>query len=157
MVQVRTVEITVGAFIAAGMVALFFLAMQVSNLSTFAGGDGYHVTARFENIGGLKVRSAVTVGGVKIGEVKDIQFDNITFEAVVTMQINPENNTLPEDTAASIYTAGLLGEQYVSLEPGGADVVLKEGSEIRLTQSALVLEQIVGQFLFSKAEEGVAP
>jgi phospholipid/cholesterol/gamma-HCH transport system substrate-binding protein len=157
MVQVRTVEITVGAFIAAGMVALFFLAMKVSNLSTFSGGDGYHVTARFENIGGLKVRSAVTVGGVKIGEVKEIYFDNLTFEAVVTLQINPVNNTLPEDTAASIYTAGLLGEQYVSLEPGGADAVLKEGSEIRLTQSALVLEQIVGQFLFSKAEEGVAP
>ena len=155
MLKTRTVEIAVGAFMAVGLLALFFLAMQVSNLSSFSSGDGYEVEARFENIGGLKVRSAVTISGVKIGQVKSIRFDDRTFEAVATLEIDSHHDTLPADTSASIYTAGLLGEQYIGLEPGGEDRVLKDGDEIRLTQSALVLEQIIGHFLFSKAEEGV--
>jgi phospholipid/cholesterol/gamma-HCH transport system substrate-binding protein len=150
----KTLEIVVGLFVALGLAALFMLAMKVSNLSTFAGSDGYNVIARFENIGGLKVRSPVTVAGVRVGRVSDVSFDNNTFEAVVTMNIGNEYNSLPTDTSASIFTAGLLGEQYISLEPGGDDKSLTSGSEIRLTQSAIVLEQIIGQFLYSQAESG---
>ena len=148
----RTVEIVVGAFVALGLAALFMLAMKVSNLSSFTDDDGYAVTARFENIGGLKVRSPVSVAGVRVGRVEEIGFDNTTFEAVVKMNISTQYNQLPEDTFASIFTAGLLGEQYIGLEPGGSEKLLKDGSVIRQTQSAIVLEQIIGQFLYSKAE-----
>lgn len=148
----RTVEIIVGLFVALGLAALFMLAMKVSNLSSFSNEEGYRVIARFENIGGLKVRSPVTVAGVRIGRVAEIDFDNQTFEAVVKMNIASQYNQLPDDTFASIFTSGLLGEQYVGLEPGGSDKLLAEGSEIRQTQSAIVLEQIIGQFLYSQAE-----
>lgn len=148
----RTVEISVGLFVACGLAALFMLAMKVSNLSTLGGGgDSYTITAAFENIGGLKVRSPVTVSGVRIGRVDAIDYDSTAFEAVVTLRIDAEYNGLPEDTSASIFTAGLLGEQYISLEPGGAMENLTEGSRVLLTQSALVMEQIIGQFLYSTA------
>jgi len=150
----RMVEILVGAFMAAGLVAFFFLAMQVSNLSTSGNGDGYEVTARFDNIGSLKVRSPVTMAGVRVGRVSDIGFDRRTYEAVVTLRIESEYNVIPDDSFAKIFTAGLLGEQYIGLDPGGSEKFLQQGSEISLTQSALVLEEIIGQFLFSKAEEG---
>ncbi|MGD8514626.1 MAG: outer membrane lipid asymmetry maintenance protein MlaD [Granulosicoccaceae bacterium] len=152
MQKTRTIEIIVGLFIALGLAALFMLAMKVSNLAAFTDEDGYMVTARFENIGGLKERSPVTVAGVRVGRVTGIEFDNETFEAVVTLNISPQYNKLPEDTFASIFTAGLLGEQYVGLEPGGSENNLKDGSVIRQTQSAIVLEQIIGQFLYSQAE-----
>ena len=154
MAQMRTMEIMVGAFMAAGFVALFFLAMQVSNLSNLTEGDGYHITARFDNIGGLKVRSPVSMAGVRIGRVTKISFDNRTYEAIVTMLVDRSHNTIPDDTFAKIYTAGLLGEQYIGLDPGGSEKFLTEGGKVSLTQSALVLEEIIGQFLFSKAEEG---
>lgn len=151
MRQSRSIEITVGLFIAAGLAALFMLAMKVSNLSLIAEGDTYSIFAKFYNIGGLKVRSSVTLAGVTIGRVRSIRIDPQTYEAQVRMDIESEYDYLPKDTAASIYTAGLLGEQYVALVPGGSEVYLKEGSTITLTQSALVLEQIIGQFLYSKA------
>ena len=154
MMHSRTVEIWVGLFIAAGLAALFMLAMQVSNLTVVNDDKGYTITARFENISGLKVRSPVTVAGVRVGRVTNIGFDPKTFQAVVTMNISGKYDQLPKDSSASIFTAGLLGEQYVSLEPGGDIDVLKNGDEIMLTQSALVLEQLIGQFLFSKASEG---
>jgi len=154
MLQTRTVEIGVGLFVALGLAALFMLAMKVSNLATFAEEDGYNVSARFSNIGGLKVRSPVTMAGVRIGRVRDIDFDDTTYEAVVTVGIEARFNRIPVDTTASIFTAGLLGEQYVGLDAGGSEEFLREGSEIRLTQSALILEQVIGQFLFSKAAEG---
>ncbi len=154
MMQSRSVEIWVGLFIAAGLAALFMLAMQVSNLSMVSDDVGYDVTARFENIGGLKVRSPVTMAGVRVGRVSSIDFDPQTFEAVVTLHISSQYDGLPADTSANIFTAGLLGEQYVGLEPGGDEEVLQQGSEIMITQSALVLEQLIGQFLFSKAAEG---
>jgi len=146
----------VGAFMAAGFMALFFLAMQVSNLSSMSSGDGYSVTARFDNIGGLKVRSSVSMAGVRVGRVTDISFDNTTYEAIVTITIDNNRKTIPDDTFAKIYTAGLLGEQYIGLDPGGSEKYLEEGSKITLSQSALILEEIIGQFLFSKAEEGDA-
>ncbi len=154
MMSSRSVEIGVGVFIAAGLAALFMLAMQVSNLSTIGDDGGYDVIARFENIGGLKVRSPVTMAGVRVGRVSQIDFDPRSFEAVVTLHISSHYDQLPADTSANIFTAGLLGEQYVGLEPGGEEEVLQQGSEIMLTQSALVLEQLIGQFLFSKAAEG---
>lgn len=145
----RSIEILVGLFVAIGFVALFFLSMQVSNLSSINGDAGYNIKGNFNNIGSLKVRAPVSMAGVNIGRVTAIEFDAKSFEAVVTMSIESKYNELPSDTSASILTAGLLGEQYVGLEPGGEDESLKEGSKLELTQSALVLEQIIGQFLFS--------
>lgn len=155
MFQSRTTEIWVGLFVAAGLAALFMLAMKVSNLSSFTDENGYTLMARFENIGGLKVRSPVTVSGVKIGRVAGISYDNENYEALVTLNVSAQYDKLPTDTSASILTAGLLGEQYIGLEPGGEEQFLKDGDSIQLTQSALVLEKIIGQFLFSKAAEGV--
>ncbi len=155
MAPVRMIEILVGAFMAAGVIALFFLAMKVSNLSTISSGAGYHLTARFDNVGSLKVRAPVTMAGVRVGRVREIQFDSSTYEAVVTLRIDEGFDTIPDDTFANIYTAGLLGEQYVGLSPGGSEVYLADGETFMHTQSALVLEQMIGQFLFSKAEEGL--
>lgn len=146
-----TTEIAVGIFVAIGLAALFMLAMQVSNLSNVTSDDTYELKARFDNIGGLKVRSPVMMAGVRIGQVTGVHVDPETFEAVVKMEIERRFNKLPLDTSASIFTSGLLGEQYLGLEAGGDMSVLKDGDELRITQSALVLEQVVGQFLFSKA------
>ncbi|MGF1612791.1 MAG: outer membrane lipid asymmetry maintenance protein MlaD [Gammaproteobacteria bacterium] len=151
--QTRTIEISVGVFVALGLAALLMLSMKVSNLSRLTEGDGYRITARFANIGGLKVRAPVTMAGVRIGRVTGIDFDTDAYEALVELTIQGQYDRLPEDTSASIYTAGLLGEQYVSLEPGAEERFLKQGDEIQLTQSALVLERLVGQFLFSRTPE----
>ncbi|HAJ91290.1 MAG TPA: outer membrane lipid asymmetry maintenance protein MlaD [Gammaproteobacteria bacterium] len=146
----RTVEIGVGLFVALGIAALFMLAMQVSNLGTFVSADdSYLLEAGFENIGGLKVRSPVTVSGVRVGRVAAIDYDDEAFEAVVTLRIKSSYDGFPEDTSASIFTAGLLGEQYIALEPGGSMDNLADGDRLQLTQSALVMEQIIGQFLYS--------
>jgi phospholipid/cholesterol/gamma-HCH transport system substrate-binding protein len=154
----RTVEIGVGLFVALGIAALFMLAMQVSNLGSFISvDDSYVLKAGFENIGGLKVRSPVTVSGVRVGRVAAIDYDNEAFEAIVTLRIKSSYDSFPEDTSASIFTAGLLGEQYIALEPGGSMDNLADGDRLQLTQSALVMEQIIGQFLYStsaaKSEE----
>jgi len=143
-------ELTVGLFVVLGFAALFFLAMKVSNLSGFSGEGGYEVAAMFENVGGLKVRAPVMMAGVSIGEVSHISLDAETFEAKVMFVLGSEYQ-IPADSSAAIFTSGLLGEQYVSLEPGGDDVMLKAGDKIKLSQSAMVLEQVLGQFLFSKA------
>jgi phospholipid/cholesterol/gamma-HCH transport system substrate-binding protein len=150
----RTMEILVGAFMAAGCVALFFLAMRVSNLSAGVDGDGYALQARFDNIGSLKVRAPVSMAGVRLGRVEAIDFDEETFQAVVTLRIDAAYDQIPADTFANIYTAGLLGEQYVALDPGGSPDLLGDGDQIEHTQSALVLERMIGQFLFNKAQEG---
>ena len=149
----KSIEVSVGIFVGIGMAALFMLAMQASNLSSISGDGSYQIKARFDNIGGLKVRSAVKVSGVKVGQVAEIDYDTETFEAVVTMQIDEKYDRFPRDTIASIFTSGLLGEQYIGLEPGGDENLLANQSEIRHTQSAIVLEQIISQFLFSKAQE----
>jgi phospholipid/cholesterol/gamma-HCH transport system substrate-binding protein len=146
-------EIGVGLFVAGGLAALFMLAMQVSNLSANISSQSYMVTAAFQNIGGLKVRSPVTVSGVRVGRVEAIDYDTKGYEAVVTLRIEDKYNTFPEDTSASIFTAGLLGEQYIALQPGGSENDLKAGDRIHLTQSALVLEQIIGQFLYNVASK----
>ena len=147
----RSIEIGVGLFVAIGFAALFMLAMQVSNLGTLGNGSGesYSVSATFENVGGLKVRAPVTVSGVRVGRIDAIEYDLEAYEAVVTLRIDSAYNRFPDDTSASIFTSGLLGEQYIALEPGGSVKNLKAGGRIQLTQSALVLEQVIGQFLFS--------
>lgn len=150
----KHVEILVGAFIALGLLALFFLAMKVSNLGTLNTGDSYQVSAYFDNIGSLKVKAPVTMAGVEVGRVSGIVYDKSSFQARVTLNIYAEYDEVPDDSFAKILTAGLLGEQYVGLDPGGSEVSLREGSRIEITQSALVLEEIIGQFIFSKAEEG---
>lgn len=147
----RMMEVTVGLFMAAGIAAFFMLAMKVSNLASFSGNDGYFINAAFENIGGLQVRSPVKAGGVTIGRVAAIEYDSQTYQAKVSMQINKAFNQFPVDTSASILTAGLLGEQYIGLEPGAEDDYLQDGDSLQLTESAMVLERLIGQFLYSKA------
>jgi phospholipid/cholesterol/gamma-HCH transport system substrate-binding protein len=153
MQHTKTLDTLVGLFVASGIAALFFLAMQVSNLTTLVADEGYVITARFENSGGLRVRAPVSVAGVRIGQVSDIGFDNETYQSIVKMRIDKQYDTLPEDTTASILTAGLLGEQYVGLDPGGSEEHLKDGSELEITQSALVLEQLIGRFLFKDEDK----
>jgi phospholipid/cholesterol/gamma-HCH transport system substrate-binding protein len=149
----RTLELLVGLFVAAGLAALFMLAMSVSNLASYGNSDGYTIKARFDNVGGLKPRSPVSASGVRVGQVTGIQYDSEGYEAIVTMSIQPQYDKFPIDTAASILTSGLLGEQYIGLEPGAEEEYLTMGAEVDITQSALVLEQIIGQFLYSKADE----
>jgi phospholipid/cholesterol/gamma-HCH transport system substrate-binding protein len=149
----RKIEIGVGLFVALGIAALFMLAMQVSNLAVMNRGESYVLLAAFENIGGLKVRSPVTVSGVRVGRVDAIDYDTDAYQAVVSLRIGSAYDTFPEDTTASIFTAGLLGEQYIALEPGGSMENLKDGDRLQLTQSALVMEQVIGQFLYSMASK----
>jgi phospholipid/cholesterol/gamma-HCH transport system substrate-binding protein len=147
MISKKSVEIWVGVFVAAGLVALAVLAFRVGNLTAADVTNGYRVEARFENIGSLKVKSPVTVAGVRIGRVAEIRYDPASYQALVVMNLDGRYDTLPTDTSASILTSGLLGEQYIELEPGGAEEYLKEGSRIRLTQSAMVLEKLVGRVM----------
>ncbi|MEE9321850.1 MAG: outer membrane lipid asymmetry maintenance protein MlaD [Granulosicoccus sp.] len=147
----RAVEIMVGLFMLLFLSAMFILAMRVSNLSSLTGGGGYALEANFENIGGLKVRAPVSASGVRVGQVSKIEYDAETFQAKVTLTIESDFDEFPLDTSASIYTAGLLGEQYIGLDPGAEDDFLVENDEITYTQSALVLERLIGQVLFSKS------
>jgi phospholipid/cholesterol/gamma-HCH transport system substrate-binding protein len=123
------------------------LTMSVSNFGSISSKEGYYLTAYFENIGGLKVRSAITVSGVRVGQVSDIVFDPERLQAKVTLRVDNDHDYFTLDTAASIYTAGLLGEQYIALEPGAEDDTLSNGDEIELTQSAVVLEEIISKFI----------
>ena len=147
MINRKSLELWVGLFVAAGILALAMLAFKVGNLTSADVMNSYKVTARFENVGSLKVRSAITLAGVRVGRVAAIHSDPDTYQAVVVLNIDGRYKNLPTDTSASILTAGLLGEQYIELEPGGADEHLKEGSRIKLTQSAMVLEKLVGRLL----------
>jgi phospholipid/cholesterol/gamma-HCH transport system substrate-binding protein len=149
----KTVEVWVGVFVAAGLAALAMLAFKVGNLSAGEVANGYRVTAQFDNIGGLKVKAPVTLAGVRVGRVTSITIDKNRFRAVVELNIDGSYNTIPKDSSASILTSGLLGDQYIGLEPGGADENLKAGDQIMTTASALVLEKLIGQFLFSKSSE----
>ncbi len=149
----RTLEVLVGIFMTVGIAALSVLAFNVSNIKSLGGGGNYTVTASFTNVSGLKERSAVTIAGVPIGRVKSISVDPESFEAVVTMTIEERFNEIPLDSDAGIYTSGLLGEKYVGISNGGAPDYLEEGSEIRLTQSSLVLEKLISQFLFSQKSD----
>ncbi|WP_310446549.1 outer membrane lipid asymmetry maintenance protein MlaD [Thiobacillus sp.] len=146
-------DLWVGLFVAAGIVALLFLALKVGSTSALNSAEGYEVIARFENIGGLKPRAPVKVAGVVVGRVADIQFDDDNYEAVVTLRLD-KRYVFPKDSSAAILTSGLLGEQYVGLEAGGDSVKLKEKDRILITQDAVVLENLIGRFLYDKAQEG---
>lgn len=147
-----TIDLWVGIFVALGIAALLGLAMKVGNLTSSKIGDTYAVTAAFENIGGLKPNAPVKSAGVVVGRVADIKFDSKAYEAVVTINID-ERYSFPKDTFANIYTAGLLGEQYIGLEAGGDEEYLKRGDKITQTQDAVVLEKMISQFLYNKASE----
>jgi phospholipid/cholesterol/gamma-HCH transport system substrate-binding protein len=144
----RTVEIGVGFFMLVGILALLMLALKVSGLGNSMGVNGYEVKANFDNIGGLRPRAPVSLAGVRIGQVTQIDLDPASFKAVVTMQIEKQQNKLPSDTAASIFTEGLLGANYISLTPGFNETVLKNGDAIQETHPALVLENLIGQLIF---------
>ena len=147
------IDLWVGVFVAAGFAGLLFLALKVGNLATFSTNQTYQVEAKFANIGGLKVRGPVKSAGVVVGRVAGIRFDNESYEAIVSMTVDVSYQ-FPRDTTAKILTSGILGEQYIGLEAGGDGVMLKQGDRIRLTQSAVVLENLISQFLFNKAAEG---
>ncbi|PKO90465.1 MAG: outer membrane lipid asymmetry maintenance protein MlaD [Betaproteobacteria bacterium HGW-Betaproteobacteria-12] len=146
-------DLWVGIFVAIGLASLLFLALKVGNLSSAHLSETYTLQAKFDNIGGLKVRGPVKSAGVVVGRIADIHFDPASYEAVVTMNIDGRY-VFPRDTFAAIYTAGLLGEQYVGFDVGGDEAMLKPGDTISKTQSAVVLEKLISQFLFSKASEG---
>jgi phospholipid/cholesterol/gamma-HCH transport system substrate-binding protein len=149
----KGIETLVGAFVLLGLLGLVFLALQAANLGASGGGDSYEVQARFDNIGGLKPRAPVRVAGVTVGRVKSIGVDPQTFQGVVLLDIE-KTYSFPKDTAAKILTSGLLGDQYVGLEPGGDDANLGPGDTIAQTQSAVVLENLIGQFLTGRADSG---
>lgn len=153
MKQTRAVEFGTGLFILFGILALFFLATQTTNFQ-YVSGNSYQVTAVFQNIGGLKVRAPVSMAGVKIGRVTAIDLDPQRLEAVVTISIDQQYDKLPKDTAASILTAGLLGEQYIGLSPGASSKYLQNGDRIQFTQSAIILEHLIGQFVAGMGSSG---
>jgi phospholipid/cholesterol/gamma-HCH transport system substrate-binding protein len=153
-VRERIIEIWVGFFVLFGILALLVLAFKVSGLSSAIGENGYDITASFDNVGGLKVRSPVSLAGVHIGEVSTIKLDNVQFKAIVTMKIDPKYKKLPVDTSASILTQGLLGANYISLTPGFAHMFLKNESVIQDTHPALILENLIGQLIFSLKSSG---
>jgi len=148
-----TLDLWVGLFVCAGIGAMLILAFKVGNMSGVTGGDTYQLVARFDNIGGLKPRAPVKSAGVVVGRVAEISFDDERFLAKVSMRVASQFK-FPKDTTASVLTSGLLGEQYVGLEAGGDSGMLADGDSLRLTQSAVVLEKLIGQFLYSKAAEG---
>lgn len=149
----RSIEIWVGIFVTMGVAALVMLAMQVSNLSSMSTGDTYQVKAHFENIGGLSVRAPVKASGVLVGRVSDISYSTDDYMAVATLSIQKRFNQFSRDSSASIYTAGLLGEQYIGLTPGVEDEVLSDGDTIIYTDPAIVLEKLIGQFMVNKLTE----
>ena len=153
MMKRKALDLWVGVFVAIGLGALLFLALKVGNLASFSAAEAYLIEANFDNIGGLKKRAPVKSAGVVVGRVEDIVFDTETYEATVAMSIDRRYG-FPKDTSAKILTAGLLGEQYVGLAAGGDTVKLKDGDKLKITQSAVVLENLISQFLFDKAADG---
>ena len=154
MQQTRSVELGTGLFVLLGLVAAFFLITQTTGSDALSGGDTFTVSARFQNVGSLKPRAPVAMSGVTIGRVRDVVFDPVALEAVVTFEIDSRYDQIPDDSDASILTAGLLGSQYIGLQPGGSEFPLEEGSEIQFTQSAVVLENLISKYLFSSGDSG---
>lgn len=149
----KGIETLVGVFVLLGMIAVVFLALKAANLASFSVGSTYALTAKFDNIGGLKVRAPVKSAGVTVGRVTAISLDPRSYQGLVTLEIDSRVQ-FPTDTSAKILTAGLLGDQYIGLEPGGSEKNLAGGDQIKMTQSAVVLENLIGQFLYNRAAEG---
>ncbi len=155
MMSRKELDLWVGIFVVMGFGAVLFLALKVANLSAFSTSQSYEITAKFDNIGGLKRSAPIKSSGVVVGRVVEISFDNQTFEAVVRMALDGRFQ-FPKDTLAKILTSGLLGENYIGLSAGGDMANLKGGDSLKLTQSAVVLENLISQFLYSKAADGDA-
>ena len=153
MMKRKALDLWVGVFVAIGLGALLFLALKVGNLASFSAAETYLVKANFDNIGGLKKRAPVKSAGVVVGRVEDIVFDTETYEATVAFSVD-KRYEFPKDTSAKILTSGLLGEQYIGLAAGGDTAKLTNGETLKLTQSAVVLENLISQFLFNKAADG---
>ena len=153
MMTRKELDLWVGIFAVIGIGAMLFLSLKVANLASFSAADSIRIKASFDNIGGLKVRAAVKSAGVVVGRVAEIRFDSRSFEAVVEMDID-KRYPFPKDSSAKILTSGLLGDQYIGLSAGGDSATLKNDDTLKLTQSAIVLENLIGQFLYSKAAEG---
>ena len=153
MKQTRAVELGTGLFALLGIGALFFLTTKTTGGDDFRASEVYTVTARFQNVGSLKTRAPVAMAGVTIGRVTNIRFDPERLDAEVTMVIDTRYNQIPDDSDASILTAGLLGSQYIGLQPGGSDLYLEDGSEILFSQSAVVLENLIGKFLVNSGSD----
>ena len=153
MRQSKSIELATGFFAALGFAAMFFMVTQITNRSPTFGDAGFHLEADFDNVGSLKEGAPVSMSGVSVGRVESIRFDQGTYKAHVVLRIQPQYNRIPEDSDAAIFTAGLLGGQYIGLQAGGADTYLKEGGHIAMTQSAVVLEELISKFLFSFADK----
>lgn len=151
--QRATLDLWVGIFVVAGIVAILFLALKVGNLGNFDSSETYAVKASFDNIGGLKARAPVKSAGVVVGRVAEIGFDPKTYEATVTLSLSAEY-PFPKDSSASIMTSGLLGEQYIALDAGGDEKMLANNDVLKITQGAVVLENLIGQFLYNKSDSG---
>jgi phospholipid/cholesterol/gamma-HCH transport system substrate-binding protein len=149
----RNFETLVGLFVVVGAAALVFLSLKAANLASFSFDSTYQVTARFDNVGGLKIRAPVKSAGVTVGRIKSIAFDDKNFQGVTTLELD-RRYQFPADTSAKILTSGLLGDQYIGLEPGADDKNLNPGDSIKITQSAVVLENLIGSLLYGKAAEG---
>ncbi len=154
MQQTRSVEFGTGLFVLLGLAALFFLTTQTTGSEGFSGSDAFSVTARFENVGSLKNRAPVAMSGVTIGRVTSVTFDPVMLDAEVTFVIDSRYDQIPEDSDASILTAGLLGSQYIGLQAGGSEFYLEEGSEIQFSQSAIVIENLISKYLFNNNNDG---
>ncbi|MEY4730015.1 MAG: hypothetical protein RL020_1173 [Pseudomonadota bacterium] len=150
-----TIDLWVGIFVVMGIAALGFLSLKVANLGSGNGGESYTVTAHFQNIGGLSARAPVRSAGVNVGRVTSIALDKDKYDALVTMKLD-KSVQFPKDSNASILTSGILGENYIGIEPGGDEKMLAQGDTIKMTQSAVVLEKLISQFLFSKAQENTS-
>ena len=153
MRQTRTIELGTGLFVLLGFAALFFLVTQITNREFGLGDGGYRLLASFEQVGGLKPGAPVSMSGVTIGHVQGIEYDFNEYKAQVTMRIDSRFDRIPDDSDAGIFTAGLLGGQYIGIGPGGSETFLAEGDQMQFTQSAIVLENLISKFLFSKAAE----
>lgn len=153
----HALEVLVGFFVCLGVAAIFVLTFRVASVNSTGSGGSYTVTADFDNIGSLSPGASVKLAGVRIGSVTGIHIDPKTFQAVVSLSISDKHNDIPTDSAAKILTAGLLGEQYVGIDPGGATDSLKNGSHIQFTQSAFILENVIGQFLVNMAQSKSKP
>ena len=156
MQQTRSVELGTGLFVMLGMAALFFLTTQTTGSNDFSSSEAYEVTAHFENVGSLKNRAPVSLSGVTIGRVTSVEFDPQGLNAVVRFKIDNKYAQIPDDSDASILTSGLLGSQYIGLQPGGSEFYLEEGSEILFTQSAIVIENLISKYLFNQSADSAS-
>jgi phospholipid/cholesterol/gamma-HCH transport system substrate-binding protein len=147
----RTIDLSTGLFVLLGFAAILFLVTQITNREFSLGGSAYRLQAQFENVGGLKAGAPVSMSGVTVGRVESIGFDMDALKAVVTLRIDGRYDRIPEDSDASIYTAGLLGGQYIGITPGGSDQYLRDGAHIEFVQDAIVLENLISKYLFSQA------